>query len=97
MGEYQVAYIMRQLRRMDDEGLVSLEVKHEVMERYNDRLQEDLAKMQVWQGDCSNYYRTESGRIVTQYPHNSATYRAVTARPDPEAFDSGHGLAYIAR
>lgn len=97
MGEYQVAYIMRQLRRMDEEGLVSLEVRRDVMDHYNAVLQEDLAKMEVWQGDCGNYYRAETGRMVTQYPHSSATYRNATSKPDPDAFEAGYGLPYSAR
>ena len=39
MLECQVAYIMRQLDRMDDEGLAWIDLRADVMERYNDALQ----------------------------------------------------------
>ncbi|MFN0090181.1 MAG: flavin-containing monooxygenase [Acidimicrobiales bacterium] len=92
MLELEVGYIMRQLRRMDEEGLASLEVKRDVMERYNDALQAEIEKIDVWHGDCSNYYRSESGRMVTQYPHPSAVFRAMTAAPDPDAFLAQPGV-----
>ena len=97
MLELEVAYIMRQLRRMDEEGLASVEVRRDVMDRYNDRLQADIEQISVWHGDCSNYYRSASGRMVTQYPHPSAVFRAATATPDPDAYLAQPGLALSAR
>ena len=84
MLELEVAYIMRQLRRMDEERLASIEVKRDVMERYNDQIQAEIEKIDVWHGDCSNYYQAESGRIVTQWPHSMFTYRDWTKAPDPD-------------
>src|SRR4029077_19449507 len=89
--------VMRQLRRMDEENLVAVEVKREVMERYNDQIQADIEKVDVWHGDCSNYYQAESGRIVTQYPHGSAVFRDATNRPDHDDFLFRPGLALAAR
>lgn len=97
MLELEVGYIMRQLRRMDEENLVAVEVKREVMERYNDQIQADIEKVDVWHGDCSNYYQAESGRIVTQYPHGSAVFRDATNRPDHDDFLFRPGLALAAR
>ncbi len=97
MLELEVAYIMSQLRRMDEERLASLEVRRDVMDRYNDDLQAAIEKVDVWHGDCSNYYRSDSGRMVTQYPHPSATFRAMTATPDPEAYLAQPGLPIGAR
>ena len=86
MLELEVAYIMRQLRRMDDEGLASLEVRRDVMERYNDeppgRHREDRRLARRLQ----QLLPRESGRIVTQYPHPSAVFRDATNRSDPDAF-----------
>jgi hypothetical protein len=67
------------------------------MERYNDALQSDIEKIEVWHGDCSNYYRSASGRMVTQYPHPSAVFRAATATPDPDAYLAQPGLPLAAR
>ncbi len=93
MLECQVAYVIRQLQRMDDEGLTWLDLKPEVMERYNTDLQADLDQVQVWQGGCHGYYRGPTGRIVTQWPHTMFEYRARTLRPDPDAYQVHHGAS----
>ena len=97
MLEIEVAYVMRQLRRMDEEGLAAMEIRRDVMERYNDEIQADIEKIDVWHGDCSNYYQAESGRIVTQYPHGSAVFRDATNRHDRDDFLTRPGLALAAR
>jgi cation diffusion facilitator CzcD-associated flavoprotein CzcO len=85
--ECQVAYLMRHLARMDEEGLAAIEVKPEVMAEYNERLQRDLDAVEVWAAsNCHNYYRNAAGRIVTQWPHGMGTYREWTSRPDDDAY-----------
>jgi hypothetical protein len=90
MIECQAAYIMRQLRRLSSEGVAWIEPRPEVLERYNDDLQSDLAAVSVWNAGCSGYYRGPSGRIVTQWPHDMAQYRRTAMQPDPGAFVVGH-------
>ena len=87
MLECQVAYIVRQLQRMEAEDLAWIDVRRDAMDAYNERLQRDLDAVEVWQGGCNTYYRVDSGRIVTQWPHGMLEYRARTQRPDPEAFE----------
>jgi cation diffusion facilitator CzcD-associated flavoprotein CzcO len=91
MLECQVAYIMRQLRRLDDEGLAWIDLRADVMERYNTALQHDLDQVGVWQGGCHGYYRGPTGRIVTQWPHTMFEYRSRTLRPDPDAYEVQRG------
>jgi cation diffusion facilitator CzcD-associated flavoprotein CzcO len=87
MLECQVGYIVRHLERMRDEGLAALEVKPEVQNRYTQELQRDLDAVEVWQrGTCHGYYRSSTGRIVTQWPHTMTIYRELTERPDTEAY-----------
>ena len=93
MLESQVAYIMRQLRRMRDEGIVWMDVRSDVMDAYNEELQHDLDGIDVWQADAHGYYRGASGRIVTQWPHTMDEYRRRTMRPDPDAFEIYPGPA----
>jgi hypothetical protein len=92
MIECQVAYILRQLERMTEEGLGWIDVRKDVMEHYNEELQRDIDKVEVWQAACHGYYRTASGRIVTQWPHTMAEFRDRTMRPDPEAYDAHYGV-----
>lgn len=89
MIEAQVDYVMRQLARMDADGLAWIDVRPEVEEEYNTRLQADLDAVEVWQVSCNNYYRAENGRIVTQWPHSMSEYREWTSRPDADAYEVG--------
>jgi hypothetical protein len=92
MIECQVSYILRQLDRMTEEGLAWIDVRPDVMAQYNDELQRDIDKVDVWQAACQGYYRSPSGRIVTQWPHTMAEFRDRTMRPDPDAYDAHYGV-----
>jgi cation diffusion facilitator CzcD-associated flavoprotein CzcO len=90
MLECQVGYIVRQVERLRDEDVSTIEVKPDVQAAYNEQLQRDLDRVEVWRaGACHGYYRSTSGRIVTQWPHTMTTYRELTERPDPEVYVSG--------
>jgi cation diffusion facilitator CzcD-associated flavoprotein CzcO len=91
MLERQVDYIMRQIRRMDDEKLAWIDIKKDVMNQFNDKLQKDIANVEVWQAECGNefYYRSESGRLVTQWPHSMDEFTAQTTRDNAHEFDVG--------
>jgi cation diffusion facilitator CzcD-associated flavoprotein CzcO len=86
--ECQVAYLLRQLERLERAGLTWMDVKQDVMDDYNRRLEHDLDHVEVWSAAaCHNYYRNGAGRIVTQWPHGMGTYRQWTSAPDPDAYE----------
>ena len=87
MIECQVDYVMRQLQRLEAEDLAWMDVRREVMDEYNEALQQDLAGVEVWQAGCSSYYRVPSGRIVTQWPHGMSEYRNRTQQTDDDAYE----------
>ena len=58
-----------------------LEVRPEVAADYDAELQRRLAGS-VWTA-CRSWYRTATGRIVTNWPGMAAEYRRRTARLDP--------------
>ena len=89
MIEYQVEHVVAHLRRMRDEGLAWVDVRPEPMARFNEEVQEAIAGVPVWNAGCNGYYRTPSGRIVTQWPFSMNEFRARTAVVDPDAFESG--------
>lgn len=88
MLECQVAYVLRQLRNMDDDGLEWIDVRADVMDDYNRALQVDLDAVDVWNARCNGYYRGPTGRIVTQWPHTMTENQARTMRADFDAYDS---------
>jgi cation diffusion facilitator CzcD-associated flavoprotein CzcO len=89
MIESQVEHILLHLRRMREEGLAWVEVKPEVQARYNEDLQAAIASVSAWQADCHGYYRSESGRIVTQWPFTMTEYDERTRVLDEDAFEVG--------
>ena len=89
MLEQQVAYIMRQVKRVVDENLAWIDIRSDVMETFNDKLQNDIAKVDVWQAECGNefYYRAPSGRLVTQWPHSMDEFKLQTSRENAGDFN----------
>ena len=87
MLECQAAYVARQVARMRDEHIAWMDVRREVEEAYVDQITRDLAAVEVWGAACHNYYRAESGRIVTQWPHSMSEYQRRTEAPDADAYD----------
>jgi cation diffusion facilitator CzcD-associated flavoprotein CzcO len=89
MLERQADFIVRQLKMMARDDLAWIDIRREVMDTYNEKLQDDLGKLGVWQASCSNYYRTPSGRIVTQWPHTMTEYRKRCEAIDDSRFEVG--------
>ena len=87
MLERQVDYVLRALRRLDEERLAWMDVRPQVMDRYNDQLQHDIDQVAVWQAGCNGYYRAPSGRVVTQWPHTMAEFTRRADRDDAGAFE----------
>jgi cation diffusion facilitator CzcD-associated flavoprotein CzcO len=83
MLEIQADYIAGKIRYLRDHGVRAMDVRAEVMTSYNDEIQDHIAKVEVWQvPGGSKYYRSSSGRLVTQWPLNMAAYAQRTAEHD---------------
>lgn len=92
MLEHQVEYVIRLLDALDEQGAEWIDVKPDVMERYNEDLQRTIDGVAVWQASCNGYYRGPSGRIVTQWPYNFTEYRSRTERDDLGSFEVGRSV-----
>jgi cation diffusion facilitator CzcD-associated flavoprotein CzcO len=88
MIENQVDFALRQIERIEAEDLAWLEPDPKATDAYNDALQRDIKSVGAWQADCFGYYRSASGRIVTQWPHNMGEYAKRAGVVDPSAFVS---------
>jgi cation diffusion facilitator CzcD-associated flavoprotein CzcO len=85
MIESQIAYLLGALREMEANGIETIEVSREAVERYNDELQERLDGT-VWNTGCSSWYLDDTGRNVTLWPDWTWRFRQRTARFDPAPY-----------
>jgi cyclohexanone monooxygenase len=88
MIEYQVEHILGHVRRIRDEHLAWVDVRPAPMARYNDEVQQAIANVPAWNANCNGYYRSPSGRIVTQWPFSMAEFRDRTATIAPADYES---------
>jgi cation diffusion facilitator CzcD-associated flavoprotein CzcO len=80
MIEAQVSYVMQALQVIEKTG-ATLEVKREVMARYNDEIQAALSAT-PWAGTCTSWYKTADGRILNNWPHTAKAYAEAVAKLD---------------
>jgi cyclohexanone monooxygenase len=84
--EAQFRYIVAAIRHLNRTGVGRVEVRRPVMQAFNERLQRVL-KTSMWEGGCTSYFRSASGRITTQWPFPSWHYWALTRRFNPADFE----------
>ena len=89
MLEFQIDYALRLIGEAERAGVDWLDVKRDVMDEYNAGLQRELESVAVWQVGANDYYRHESGRIVTQWPHCFAVYKDRVDKDDLASFETG--------
>lgn len=89
MLERQVEYAMRQIKRLESEDLAWLDIRKDAMDKFNNKIQQDIANVDVWQAECGNdfYYRSNSGRFVTQWPHSMDAFTEHTQRNNADEYE----------
>lgn len=75
MIEAEVEHALQHIQRIADERLAWIDVKPGHMAEYNVQIQKDIEAIEPWQDGCSGYYRSPSGRVVTQWPHNMTAFQ----------------------
>jgi cation diffusion facilitator CzcD-associated flavoprotein CzcO len=83
--ESQIRYILDSLDELSRRGARYLDVRAEVQREFNDEIQEQLAES-VWTAGCSNWYVTESGKVVNNWPGLSSQYDRLTRELDPDDY-----------
>jgi len=97
MLEYQVEFVVRQIQRMLSESIAWMDVRREALERWDAQVQQELAGIEVWQAACHNYYRADSGRIVTQWPNTMGEYRRRCSASPPGSYEVAYAEPASAR
>ncbi len=80
--ECQVGYVSGLLRRMITDRLATVEVRREVCDAYNDRVDAAHERMIWTHPGMTTYYRNAAGRVVTTTPWRLIDYWAMTRTPD---------------
>jgi cation diffusion facilitator CzcD-associated flavoprotein CzcO len=91
MLEAQMRYVMDAVLRMRNDGIRALEVRRDVEQTFNARLQERLADT-VWASGCRSWYLDANGRNTTLWPGYTVEYWWRTRRFRPEDFVLRDGL-----
>jgi cation diffusion facilitator CzcD-associated flavoprotein CzcO len=89
MIEYQTDHVLAHIERLDREGLSWVDVKPESQASYNEKVQAAIADIPVWNHSVNGYYRSASGRVVTQWPFSMTEFRQMTEKIDPECYRVG--------
>ncbi|MGO9449816.1 MAG: flavin-containing monooxygenase [Candidatus Binataceae bacterium] len=73
MIECQTNYILGCLEQMDSRGLASIDLRHEVMESFDARVQQELQRT-VWAATGKSWYKTDDGRITNNWSGSAIRY-----------------------
>ncbi|MCR9096916.1 MAG: NAD(P)/FAD-dependent oxidoreductase [bacterium] len=88
MIEWEVDHAVDHIERIVEENLAWVDVRADLQAAYNEQMQKDIEAVEPWTDGCNNYYRHESGRVVTQWPKNMTAYRELISEIDPDAFET---------
>lgn len=75
--QQQGKYVVANLKRLQRKELAAIEPKVRFESRYNQWLQKRLSKTTWATAKANNYYKSSSGRVVTQWPDGAYLYAIV--------------------
>jgi 4-hydroxyacetophenone monooxygenase len=86
IAELQVGYVAALVERLVRHRIGAVEVRREVADEYNRRVDAAHARM-IWTHPAmTNWYRNAAGRVVNTLPWRIVDYRAMVREPDPADF-----------
>lgn len=81
MIESQIHYVLACLARLCRDEVRTIEVKKEIQDRYNAKIQLRLEKA-TWSKGCTSWYLTAAGKNVANWPGYSLEFRLRTRAPN---------------
>ena len=85
MIERQVEYICALLENMRREKISEIEIRNDVSQTYNNRLQMRMRETS-WSGNCASWYKNEHGLVVAVWPYSTLRYWWETRNPELEDY-----------
>ena len=73
MIECQTNYILECLAQMDSRELAAIDLRREVLERFDSKLQDELQRS-AWAATGKSWYKTEAGRITNNWFGSTTRY-----------------------
>jgi cation diffusion facilitator CzcD-associated flavoprotein CzcO len=86
MIESQVRYVVSAVETLRRERVRGYDVRRDVQDEYNAKLQQRL-RGSVWESGCQSFYRTPDGKNTTIWPGYTFEFRALTGRFDVAAYE----------
>ncbi|MGE0151031.1 MAG: flavin-containing monooxygenase [Reyranellaceae bacterium] len=81
-AECQIRYVMDLLRHMLEQSLGAIEVRQDVHDDYNARVDAAHERMVWTHGGMSNWYKNRKGRVIANSPWRLVDYWRMTSRAD---------------
>ncbi len=85
MMEAQYPYVLEAIEHLERTNARGLDVIPDIMNEFNDDLQERM-KGTVWASGCSSWYQDASGKNVSLWPGFTFIYRRMMRRFDPTKY-----------
>lgn len=93
--ERQADFIVRSLKRMRKAAAGTVTVKQDYHEKFNRALQKRMTKTSFAQGQ--SYFRSASGRVVTQWPEGALVYALLTRVMPRHALEYSRSVRVVDR
>jgi cation diffusion facilitator CzcD-associated flavoprotein CzcO len=81
MLESQISYVLEAMQALERSGARWMDVDRDAQRRFNVDVQQRLDDT-VWTAQCHNWYKTDSGRVVNNWPGFTFEYRRLTRHPN---------------
>jgi len=85
-SEASVRYIVNALKLMAETGSKTMEVRKDIHDTFNRKVDEENAKMAWGLPDAKSWYKNRFGRVSQNWPFRLVDYWNATIAPDPKDF-----------
>ena len=82
--ESQMEYLLRAIEAVIGSGAASIEVRPDAEEDYTSWVHREMEKTVWYDGGCTSWYRSRSGRVIAMFPGFSFSFRRLARRFRPE-------------
>ncbi len=85
-SECSVRYIVESLKLLAETGASAMEVRRDVCDAFNARVDEGNKQMAWGAPQVTSWYKNEAGRVTQNWPFSLVEYWQATITPDPKDF-----------